>query len=480
MIPSSFCDTCGAALTTAVTTCPVCGQAAQAPPRAYFAQTMPKPNKPPMHRHSVLMQRYRILEKIGEGGFGHVYKALDKKNNMIVAIKQINVAALSMQEMIDATDAYNREITLLPKLQHRRLPRLYGYFTDEDHWYIIMQYIDGETLEETLAKADGGRLPLQQVLDIGIELCDVLGYLHAQQPSVIYRDIKPSNIMVKSKSDIYLIDFGTARRYRVDQSRDTGSLGSPGYAAPEQYGKKAQTIPRTDMYGLGATLQTLLTGKEPLEIATGGIPPDCDIPTELQRLIRHMMSKDVYKRPQNMQIVQQALTYTKKRHLGKARWFVSSFTWLATLWIFFMFLIGNAFLPPVSPYTLSIWSFYFVIAAGIIVIMSIHHFYKEKRITVDKLTIKEIRQIVNEGLSRPLYSVFGLLIIGCTYSLIPLLFRFQIPYMVALVGFFVVTSGVMFAILKGLPRLFKWLKQKRVIRQAQQSTPIPPLKQYMH
>jgi predicted Ser/Thr protein kinase len=480
MIPSSFCDTCGAALTTAVTTCPVCGQPAQAPPRAYFAQTMPKPNKPLMHRHSVLMQRYRILEKIGEGGFGHVYKALDKKDNMIVAIKQINVAALSMQEMIDATDAYNREITLLPKLQHRRLPRLYGYFTDEDHWYIIMQYINGETLEETLTKADKGRLPLQQVLDIGIELCDVLGYLHAQQPSVIYRDIKPSNIMVRGKSDIYLIDFGTARRYRVDQSRDTGSLGSPGYAAPEQYGKKAQTTPRTDIYGLGATLQTLLTGKEPLEIATGGIQPDSNIPPDLQRLIRYMMSKDASRRPKNMQIVQQALANIKKRHSGQPGMFASPFTWLATLWSLFMLLMATIFLPPTFSSAPQIWVFSFLITCGAAIIMSIHYFYKEKRIITDKLTLKEIGLIVNEGLARPLAGICWLLSIGCIYSVMPLLFDAQLTHLITLIGFLLITLSVVVAILKGLPRLFKWLKQKRVIRQAHQSTPIPPLQQHMH
>ena len=278
-----------------------------------------------MNRYNVLMQRYRILEKIGEGGFGLVYKAIDKKNNMTVAIKQINVAALSMQQIIDATDSYNREITLLPQLQHRSLPRIHGYFTDEDHWYIIMEYINGETLEETLAKASKGRLPVKQVLDIGTALCDVLAYLHAQQPAIIYRDIKPANIMITSKGDIYVIDFGTARRYRADQIRDTGSLGSPGYAAPEQYGK-AQTTPKTDLYGLGATLQTLLTGKEPLEIATRGIPPDCDIPTDLQRLIRRMMSKDAHKRPYDMNVVGQSLARTKKRLSGLPGRFVSPFT----------------------------------------------------------------------------------------------------------------------------------------------------------
>jgi serine/threonine protein kinase len=395
---------------------------------------------------------------------------------MTVAIKQINVAALSMQQIIDATDSYNREITLLPQLQHRSLPRIHGYFTDEDHWYIIMEYINGETLEETLAKASKGRLPVKQVLDIGTALCDVLAYLHAQQPSIIYRDIKPANIMITSKGGIYVIDFGTARRYRADQIRDTGSLGSPGYAAPEQYGK-AQTTPKTDLYGLGATLQTLLTGKEPLEIASGGIPPECDIPSDLQRLIRQMMKRDASKRPHDMLAIGQALADTKKRHSGLPGRFVSPFTWLATLWVLFMIRIASIFLPTFS---LDIWSFYLIVALCATIGMSIHYFYKAKRNIRDKLTIKEIGNIINEGLSRPLAGICWVLIFGGFYSLIPLLFHLHGIQLVTLIGFVIIGLSVTFAILKGLPWLLKWLKRKRTTQQAQQSTSIPPLQQQIH
>ena len=480
MIPPSFCDACGAALSPLALLCPVCGQDLQAPSRAYFSQTTPSLNKPPMQRYNVLMQRYRILEKIGEGGFGLVYKAIDKKNNMTVAIKQINVAALSMQEIIDVTDSYNREITLLPKLQHKSLPRIYGYFTDEDHWYIIMEYINGKTLEETLAKASEGRLPMKQVMDIGMALCDVLAYLHAQQPSIIYRDVKPANIMITDKGDIYLIDFGTARRYRIDQTRDTGSLGSPGYAAPEQYGKKAQTTPRTDIYGLGATLQTLLTGKEPLEIATVGISPDCDIPTELQRLIRQMMHKDVSRRPHDMNVIGQSLASTKKRHSGSSGWFISPFAWLATLWVLLAILIANIFFTPERPSSLQIWTMYFFGALCITIGAIVHHLYKVRRSVVDKLTIKEICTIINEGFSRASPIVYSLLIVAFFYSLIPMLFYPLIGNIIALVGFLAISSTIMFAILMGLPRLLKWLKRKRATRQTQQSASLPPLQQQMH
>jgi predicted Ser/Thr protein kinase len=479
MISSSFCDVCGAALPIAATTCSVCGQALQTPSRSYFAQTMPNLNNPPMQRYSILMQRYRILEKIGEGGFGLVYKASDKKDNKIVAIKQINLASLSMQEIIDATDSYNREITLLPRLQHRSLPRIYDHFTDEDHWYIVMEYIKGRTLEEMLVKADAGRLPVKQVLDIGMALCDVLAYLHAQQPSIIFRDIKPANIMITDKGDIYLIDFGIARRYRAQQSRDTGSLGSPGYAAPEQYGK-AQTTPQTDIYGLGATLQTLLTGKEPLEIVTEGIPLDCTIPTELQRLITHMMSRDARKRPHNMVMVGQSLANTKKHLSGLQGWFVSPFAWLATLWGLFTLLIASIFFPSSS---FQIWTLYFLAGLCIAICMSTYYLYKAKQTIADKVTIKELYTIINEGLFRPLATVFWLLVMGCFYSLLPTLFYpFQLVKLL-LIGFIIVNLSVMFVILKGLPWLLKWLKRKKATRkaqQSQQSASTPPLQQQMH
>ncbi len=429
-----------------------------------------------MHRYSILMQRYRILEKIGEGGFGLVYKASDKKDNKIVAIKQINIAALSMQEIIDATDSYNREITLLPGLQHRSLPHIYDHFTDEDHWYIVMEYINGETLEETLAKASGGHLPVKQVLDIGMALCDVLAYLHAQNPSIIYRDVKPANIMITNRGDIYLIDFGIARRYRAQQSRDTGSLGSPGYAAPEQYGK-AQTTPQTDMYGLGATLQTLLTGKEPLEVATGGIPLECNIPTELQRLITHMMSRDANKRPSNMMMVGRSLSNIKKHLSGLQGWFVSPFAWLATLWGLFILLMASIFFPSSS---VKVWTIYFLAALCSTICMSIYYLYKAKRSVADKLAVKEMCTIINEGLFRPLTVICWLLAIGSFYSLIPTLFYPVQIVKVLLIGAFIISLSVMLAILKGLPWLLKWLRRKRATRQTQQVTQTPPFQQQMH
>ncbi len=257
---------------------------------------------------TLLARRYRILAQIGVGGFGTVYKARDRRQHgKLVAIKEINMAALSVKEKIEVTDSFNREITLLSRLEHKHLPRIHNQYTDPEHWYIVMDYIEGQTLEELLARSPKGRLSLNQVAKIGIALCDVLSYLHSQIPSIIYRDVKPSNIMITPWGRLYLIDFGIARRYRPGQPRDTGPLGSPGYAAPEQYGRM-QTTAQTDIYGLGVTLQTLLTGKEPLDIRLQGMPPDVRIPWKLQALLIRMMDPDPFKRPQSMTEVKVVLT----------------------------------------------------------------------------------------------------------------------------------------------------------------------------
>ncbi|HZR40258.1 MAG TPA: serine/threonine-protein kinase [Ktedonobacteraceae bacterium] len=256
-------------------------------------------------------QRYRIMSKVASGGFGVIYKAQDLDNHRrTVAIKQINLSMLSAKEMIEATDAYNREVAHLSKLKHGNLPRIYEYFTRSDSWYIVMDFIAGETLEEKLKKTYRKRLPLQTVIDIGIALCDVLAYLHTQHPPIIFRDVKPANIMVTRTGRVYLVDFGIARRYTPGRNKDTGALGSPGYAAPEQYGK-AQTTEQTDVYGLAATLQTLLTGKEPLEITISSEKQkrriQKKIPRKIQPLLQQMLEWDSALRPRSMGEVKERL-----------------------------------------------------------------------------------------------------------------------------------------------------------------------------
>ena len=267
---------------------------------------------------SLLAGRYRILAKVGEGGFGVVYKARDiQRRHRLVAIKQIDMGALSPRQVIEVTDSYNREVSMLSRLNHRNLPRIYDHFTDPTHWYVVMQYIEGETLEDYLKRAKGGHLPLKQVRAIGVQLSKVLYYLHAQTPSIIFRDVKPANIMRTRRGRLYLIDFGIARHFNPNKKRDTGPLGSPGYAAPEQYGR-AQSTAQTDIYGLGVTLQTLLTGKEPLDDEPATPPTEKPHPAsqQLQQLLNQMQVTEAFWRPHNMWDVKKRLLFIQPGNPG--------------------------------------------------------------------------------------------------------------------------------------------------------------------
>jgi serine/threonine protein kinase len=326
---SRFCNRCGALVADQATICSTCGTSLPASNLAASiaaASQSPALSAPaaagPLRPGSLFAQRYRILSRIGEGGFGVIYKAQDiEHHRRLVAIKQINLSTLSPREMIEATDSYNREVRHLSQLRHDSIPRIYDYLTDHDHWYVVLDFIEGQTLEDKLEKARRGRLSTLMVLDIGIALCDVLGYLHAQRPAIIFRDVKPANIMLTKTGRVYLIDFGIARRYAPDQTRDTGPLGSPGYAAPEQYGK-AQTTVQTDIYGLGATLQTLLTGREPLELAVSSEKQvrkiQRRIPRKLRPLLQQMLERDISKRPQGTDEVKQSLQWLKE-HSAEVR-----------------------------------------------------------------------------------------------------------------------------------------------------------------
>ncbi|MGH2496326.1 MAG: protein kinase domain-containing protein [Ktedonobacteraceae bacterium] len=311
-----FCDECGAANSGDALYCFACHQpinSATAQPVAVTQASAAQVLSPVVPYTSASMRtavatsllnnRYEIICEVGQGGFGVVYKARDmhsKSRLRQIAIKQINLGSLTARQIIEATDSYNREVTLLSHLGHSNLPRIYDHFTDPEHWYLVMDFIEGETLEEYLKQVE--HLTVKETLDIGVQLANVLGYLHSQEPPIIFRDVKPANIMRSSNGHLYLIDFGIARHFNPAKKRDTGALGSPGYAAPEQYGR-AQSTEQTDIYGLGATLTTLLLGDD--DSNNSALKPK--IPGNVQRLLDQMLEADASKRPKNMQVVIQRL-----------------------------------------------------------------------------------------------------------------------------------------------------------------------------
>lgn len=281
-----FCPECGAANAWQATRCCACHR--------------------PLARQAPLRGRYRPVREIGRGGFGVVYLARDLRHWRLVAVKQITLGGLSARQSIEATASYNREVALLGRLNHRRLPRLYDHFTDHEHWYLVMRYLAGQTLD-VLAQAQPGQVfPLKRVIRIGLQLCAILHYLHTRTPPIIFRDVKPANILQDARGRIYLLDFGIARRFQPGLARDTGPLGSPGYAAPEQYGR-AQTTIHTDIYGLGATLQTLATGKEPTEIQADELAQGTPLQQGFARLLAQMLAREREQRPQSIQEVMAGL-----------------------------------------------------------------------------------------------------------------------------------------------------------------------------
>src|SRR6266581_883675 len=305
--PTLFCDRCGAANRVQAAFCAACGQRLHAP----LAGTASNSLTGLLIQHHILKQRYRVISQIGKGGFGAVYKAMDTQfGNRLVAIKEMSQSGLDPQELANAVDAFKREALLLAVLTHPNLPRIYEQFPDGGRWYLVMDFIEGQTLEARLDQASGAMaqpqgLPLQTVLGIGIQLCTVLDYLHTRQPPIIFRDLKPANIMLTLANDLYLIDFSIAHHFRRGQARADVAFGTPGYAAPEQYGSTPPT-PGSDIYSLGATLHHLLSGNDPSETPFCFAPLQ-SCPAGLETLIMQMVDMDESKRPANLAAIKQAL-----------------------------------------------------------------------------------------------------------------------------------------------------------------------------
>lgn len=225
---------------------------------------------------ALLQGRYKIQEPLNEGGMSIVYLAEDSVLGNRVAVKEMKVHYLSPQERVLAAQQFLAEARILASLEHPGLPRVTNFFEQDARHYLVMDYIAGDTVE-ALVNQQGGHLSEEMVLRIAIGAARVLEYLHNLQPAIIFRDLKPSNIMLARSSHVVedergrlkLIDFGISKIF--DDTKGTHTIikgaGTPGYAPPEQYGAqgRARTTPRSDLYSLGATMYSLLTGQVPTE-----------------------------------------------------------------------------------------------------------------------------------------------------------------------------------------------------------------------
>jgi len=211
---------------------------------------------------TILVNRYMIQEVIGIGGMGAVYRARDMhfpQVTKLVAVKEMYNQARDPLVRQTIVQNFEREAHLLASLSHPSIPEIYDFFTFNERSYLVLEYINGKDLEAVIS-TNPGFLPEQALIQWMVEICDVLSYLHGHQPEpIIFRDIKPSNIMINQDNHVILIDFGIAKVFQVGQKGTM--IGTEGYAPPEQY--RGEATPQADIYALGASMHHALTRRDP-------------------------------------------------------------------------------------------------------------------------------------------------------------------------------------------------------------------------
>jgi outer membrane protein assembly factor BamB/tRNA A-37 threonylcarbamoyl transferase component Bud32 len=223
-------------------------------------KSKPKPSGN-LQKGQLLQDRYEVQEVVGRGGMGAVYRARDKnfKAIRLVAVKEMITRVTDDLIRKNIYKIFEREANILATLRHPSIPRIYDYFIENDRAYLVLEFVNGKNLEQIVSEADDF-FTEQQVLGWGVEICDVLDYLHSYQPeAIVFRDIKPSNIMINLQGHVALVDFGIAKVFEGDQKNTM--VGTQGYSPPDQY--RGEATPKVDIYAMGATLHHLLTLKDP-------------------------------------------------------------------------------------------------------------------------------------------------------------------------------------------------------------------------
>jgi serine/threonine-protein kinase len=280
----------------------------------------------------LLDHRYQIVALLGKGGMGRVFKAFQVHLDAPVALKELTVPDQATPEQNErAMRRFCREARLLTRLRHPNIPRVLDYFTEDSTCYLVMDYVEGQTLAARLGRGDlppaERMLPLQETLDYASQLCSVLAYLHSQQPAVVFGDLKPSNVILTPDGRAVMVDFGIARHSASrsdtppwqrglggvgpgDTTSDTQPLGTPGYAAPEQYEQGRCADPRRDIFALGVLLYEMVTGHLPPPFPFGFRPVHAlnpALPLALEDVIERALRFDPAERFQTARQMQQAL-----------------------------------------------------------------------------------------------------------------------------------------------------------------------------
>ena len=291
--------------------------------------------------NEIIDSKYEILKLLNTGGMNSaIYLALDKKLNRQWAIKKVRKSSSQTTSMLMA------EASIMKNLDHPMLPRIVGIEEDPKFFYIIMDFVQGENLKTVVASS--GPQAQDTVVSWGVKLCDVLTYLHGK--GIVYRDMKPANIMLSPDGNIKLIDFGIAREYKENASEDTTALGTEGYAAPEQYEGKGQTDARTDVYGMGITLFQLLTGVNPSSYQENIFSirlQNPNLSSGLDKIILKCTNKDPKKRYQSTEELKKALLNYRKlddKFLKKQKKVIRKFFTLLGLSTLCFVIAGGSFI----------------------------------------------------------------------------------------------------------------------------------------
>jgi serine/threonine-protein kinase len=290
---------------------------------------------------TIIDGKYRILSKVGQGGMSTVYLAINEKANKPWAIKEVRKDGVQNFEIV--RQSLMVETDLLKKLNHKNLPSIIDVIDQDDNFLIVMDYIEGITLDKIIKEY--GPQKQDDVVAWAIQLCDVLQYLHTRKPPIIYRDMKPSNVMLRYDGSVVLIDFGTAREYKTAALGDTTCLGTQGYAAPEQFGGQGQTDSRTDIYCLGATMYHLLTGHNPSEPPYEMYPIthwDASLSSGLESIILKCTQKNPEDRYQSAQDLMDALLCYKDLDAPKLRQYKKTVTLFAAVIIMAFMCLGTS------------------------------------------------------------------------------------------------------------------------------------------
>jgi len=260
----------------------------------------------------VLQKRWELIERLGQGGMGTVFLARDLRlSSRLCVVKKLRIEFLKNEDRQKALAFFKREAMVLSSLKHSNIVSIHDYFEENGEYYLVMEYVEGDNLQHMLARR-GAPFSEREVVTWATTMCDVLNYLHSHYPPVIYRDLKPSNIMLNTTDGIKLVDFGIARSYTEDS--ENTHVVSGGYSPPEQYWGGADT--RSDIYALGSTMYFLLTGKEPVALQTS-IPKTSNrnISDHLDRIIQKATAQDIWLRYQAASEMHNALLNVPKQKL---------------------------------------------------------------------------------------------------------------------------------------------------------------------